>query len=138
MGPSTGEMTAAPEQGSSAQRRLWVSITSLIAIMAFLEPVFAGAMLSGIEGARIAHAAGAAVLVTSTLIAAALAVVTLFRSPGGGKLARILFVLAAAVFTQAVVGVMASKGAPLLWLHIPLGVAVFGFATRAAGLARAL
>jgi hypothetical protein len=138
MNSNAGEMTAAVERGSSASRRLWTSITSLIAVMAFLEPVFAGAMLSGIDGARIAHAAGAAVLVASTLISGAVAIVTLFRAPDGGKLSRILFVLAAAVFTQAVVGVMASKGAPLLWLHIPLGVAVFGFATRAAGLARAL
>jgi hypothetical protein len=134
MSPNAGEMTAAP----GGLRRLWISITSLIAVMAFLEPVFAGAMLSGIEGARIAHATGSAVLVASTLIAGALALVTLFRIPGGGKLARILVVLAASVFTQAVVGVMASKGAPLLWLHIPLGVAIFGFAMRAATLARGL
>lgn len=46
--------------------------------------------------------------------------------------------LAAAVFVQTAIGHMAAKGAPLLWVHVPLGVALFGLAAQALACARRL
>ena len=49
-----------------------------------------------------------------------------------------VFLLAAAVFLQTAVGRATAKGDNLLWLHVPLGVALVGFAGQAAAVARKL
>ncbi|HEX2591224.1 MAG TPA: hypothetical protein VHL34_06995 [Rhizomicrobium sp.] len=119
-------------------RSVWRTITAFLVLAAFLEAVFAGAMLSGIDGARAAHALTAAVLVAATLLASVLAILTLYRMPDGRRLGLMLMLLAAMVFAQAVIGALTAKSVNLLWLHIPLGVAVFGLAVRIATRARDL
>jgi hypothetical protein len=119
-------------------KRWWSGVTTLLVIAAFTEAVFAGAMLSGVGWARTAHTVNAAVLIASTLAAAVVSIVTLRRIPHGLKFGLTLLSLTAAVFLQAALGVLSAKGANLLWLHVPLGVALVGFAAQAAAGARRL
>jgi hypothetical protein len=127
-----------PIDQSRDLRRWWSAITNLIAFAILMEAVFAGAMLSGVAWARAAHAADAAIVVASSLVAGLICVISLRRVSGGTRLGATLLALAAVVFIQAAVGALAEKGANLLWIHIPLGVALFGFATRVAITARRL
>jgi hypothetical protein len=119
-------------------RRWWSAITTLLVIAVFTEAVFAGAMLSGVGWARTAHSVNAAILIASTFTAGLISVVTLRRIAHGVTLGLTLLSLAAVVFLQAAIGTLAAKGANLLWVHIPLGVALFGFARQAAAGARRL
>ena len=119
-------------------RRWWSVITTLLATAIFSEAVFAGAMLSGADWARRAHSANAAVLIASTLAAGLVALVTLRRIPHGLQLGLALLSLAAVAFVQAALGALSAKGANLLWVHVPLGVALFGFAVLAVAGARRL
>ncbi len=122
----------------SRKLRQWGIVTTLLVVILFVEAAFAGAMLSGADWARKAHALTASVLTISAVLAALFALVTLRRIPGGLRLGLALLSLAALVIAQAVVGALAAKGANLLWVHVPLGVALFGFATQAAARARGL
>ncbi len=131
------QQTASIEPSASL-RQWWRVITTLLLAAIFLEAVFAGAMLSGIDWARTAHRVNAAILIASTLAAGLVAVVTLRRVAHGPKLGLTLLSLAAVVFLQAALGALSAKGANLLWVHVPLGVALFGFAVRAAAAARKL
>jgi len=128
--------TAASIEPNASLREWWIVITTLLLAAIFIEAIFAGAMLSGVEWARTAHRVNAAILIGSTLIAGLAAVVTLRRVAHGLKLGLTLLSLAASIFLQAVVGSLSAKGANLLWVHVPLGVALFGFAARAAATAR--
>jgi hypothetical protein len=119
-------------------RRWWNGVTTLLVIAVFAEAMFAGAMLSGVGWARTAHTVNAGVLIASTLAAGLVSVVTLRRVPHGLQLGLTLLSLAAAVLLQAAIGVLAAKGANLLWAHVPLGVALVGFAAQAAAGARRL
>jgi hypothetical protein len=119
-------------------RRWWGVITILIVAAIFIEAVFAGAMLSGAGWARAAHAANALVLVVSTVTAGLVALVTVRRIPHGLKLGLTLLALGAVLFVQAALGASSAHGANLLWLHVPLGVALVGFAAQAAAGARRL
>lgn len=130
------QSTASSIEPNVTLREWWSVITTLLLAAIFIEAVFAGAMLSGVEWARTAHRVNAAILVGSTLIAGLVAVVTLRRIAHGLKLGLTLLSLAAAIFLQAVVGALSAKGANLLWVHVPLGVALFGFAARAAAITR--
>jgi len=125
-------------QSSRNKQRWWSVITTLLILAIFAQAVFAGAMLSGFEWARPAHWAGAIALMAATLGTSLVAVVTLRRVKNGPKLGLILFLLAAAVFLQTAVGRATAKGDNLLWLHVPLGVALVGFAGQAAAVARKL
>ncbi len=116
-------------------RRSWRLVTILLALAFFGEAVLAGATLSGFGWARVAHRATAALLVLLTLLASLVCFFTARRRPNGTKLAAILFALAVAAFLQAAVGALSAKGANLFWLHVPLGVALVGFAGQAAALA---
>ena len=122
-----------PTERSRDLRRWWSVITNLIAFAVLMEAVFAGAMLSGVGWARTAHA-----VVASAFVAGLICVVTLRGVSNGFKLGLTLLSLAAVVFIPAAVGALSAKGTNLLWIHIPLGVALFGFATRAAAGARRL
>jgi heme A synthase len=95
-------------------------------------------MLSGVDWARRAHSANAAILIVSTIAAGLVSAFTLRRVPHGSRLCLTLLSLAAAVCLQAAVGALSAKGANLLWVHVPLGVALFGFAVLAAAGARRL
>lgn len=118
--------------------RWWGVITILLAADLFIEAVLAGAMLSGAPWARPAHAANAAVLVASTIVAGLVCLITLRRVPHGLRLGLTLLALGAAVVLQAAVGKASAHGAHLLWVHVPLGVALVGLATQAAAGARRL
>jgi hypothetical protein len=94
--------------------------------------------LSGVEWARTAHRANAALLIASTLVAGIVCVLTLRRVAHGWTLGLTLLSLALVLFLQAAVGALSAKGANLLWLHVPLGVALFGFTALAVAGARKL
>ena len=113
-------------------------ITALLVFAVFIEAIFAGAMLSGIGWARTAHSANAAVLIGSTLAAGLVSIGTLRRVPNGLKLGITLLALAALIVLQGAIGALSAKGANLLWVHVPLGVALFGLAGQAARDARKL
>ncbi len=132
------QATATSIEPNASLRQWWSVITTLLLAAIFSEAIFAGAMLSGVDWARTAHGVTAAILIASTLPAGLVSVVTLRRVAQGPKLGLTLLSLAAAVFLQAALGALSAKGANLLWIHIPLGVALFGFAVRAAAGARRL
>jgi hypothetical protein len=129
-------MNAVPTEQSRDPRRWWRVITNLIALAVLMEAVFAGAMLSGVGWARAAHAVDAAIVVASAFIAGLICVITLRGIGNGFKLGLTLLSLAAVVLIQAALGALSAKGTNLLWIHIPLGVALFGFAMRAVAEAR--
>jgi hypothetical protein len=119
-------------------RQWWSIVTALLAAAVFIETVFAGAMLSGVDWARAAHASNAIVLAASATAAGLVSIITLRRISHGLRLALILLALAAAVFLQIALGKMSANGANLMWAHVPLGVALVGFAVQAAAAARRL
>jgi hypothetical protein len=119
-------------------RQWWSAITTLLAAAIFIQAVFAGAMLSGVDWARAAHASGAVVLTIAVLAAGLVCIATLRRIPLGLRLGLTLLSLAAAIFLQTAVGKMSMQGANLMWVHVPLGVALIGFAAQAAAAARRL
>ena len=119
-------------------RRSWGAVTALLVAAIFIQAVFAGAMLSGADWARAAHRAAAMLLIAGAAAAGLVALVTLRRIPHGARLGLTLLALAGALFLQAAVGALSTKGANLLWIHVPLGVALVGFAAQAAVGARRL
>jgi hypothetical protein len=119
-------------------RLWWTVITASLLAATFSEAVFAGAMLSGVAWGRAAHSLNAAVLAAATLLAGIVSVVTLRRIPHGTKLGLTLLALAVVVVLQTVLGRFSAHGANLLWIHVPLGVALAGFAAQAAAGARRL
>ncbi|MET0183268.1 MAG: hypothetical protein ABW199_10315 [Caulobacterales bacterium] len=119
-------------------RHMWGVITTLLVAAIFIEAVFAGAMLSGAGWARAAHSATAAILIASTISSGLVCVITLRRIPHGLKLGLALLSLAVVLLLQAAIGALNAKGANLLWVHVPLGVALIGFAVRITARARRL
>jgi hypothetical protein len=120
------------------RRRWWTLVTTSLVAAIFCEAFFAGAMLSGAGWGRTAHLANAFVLIASTLVAGLVAVVTLRRISHGPKLGSTLLLLALVIFLQTALGRSSAKGANLMWVHVPLGVALVAFAARAAAGARRL
>jgi hypothetical protein len=129
---------AGPHEQRRGLRLGWSIVTGLLATAVFLEAVFAGALLSGVEGAREAHAATAVILIASTITAGLVGALTLRRIAHGPRLGLTLAGLAAAIFLQTALGKLSAGGANLLWLHVPVGVALAGFALRALAAARRL
>lgn len=129
---------AHPGQQASTQSipKWWRLICALLLVAILIEAIFAGAMLSGAEWALAAHRATAAILILSALAAGTVALITLRRVPHGLRLGLTLMALAAALIVQATAGAMSAKGANLLWVHVPLGVALFGVARLAVDSAR--
>jgi hypothetical protein len=119
-------------------RRWWSGITTLVVVAIFTQAIFAGLMLSGVDWGRTAHSVNAAVLIAATLSAGLAALITLRRITHGPKLALTLIALAVVIFFEAAVGTLSAKGANLMWVHVPLGVALVGFAAQAAAGARRL
>ena len=119
-------------------QRWWTVFTTFLVAAIFCEAVFAGAMLSGADWGRRAHMLNAVVLIASTLAAGLVSVVTLRRVAHGPKLCATLLALAVVLFLQTAVGRSSRAGANLMWVHVPLGVALVGFAARAAAGARRL
>ncbi|MBL6853996.1 MAG: hypothetical protein ISS15_20660 [Alphaproteobacteria bacterium] len=116
----------------------WRVVTIVLVAAIFMQAVFAGAMLSGFDWARAAHAANGGLVVVATAAAALGAFVTLRRVPNGWRFALVLLGLAVAVFAQFALGRMAAKGENLMWVHVPLGVMLVGLAGQAVAGARKL
>jgi hypothetical protein len=137
---AAGHLDASTESGQPVRRlrQWWSVITTLLVIAIFAQAVFAGAMLSGFVWGRAAHSMSAVALIAATLSAGLVSAVTLRRIARGPQLAVILLALAVVVFLQTAVGKFAADGANLMWLHVPLGVALLGFAGQAAAAARRL
>jgi hypothetical protein len=110
----------------------------LLATAIFIQAVFAGAMLSGVDWARTAHASSAGVLIVAAIAASLIGIATLRRMPHGLKLGLTLALLAAVILLQTGLGRMSTHGANLMWIHVPLGVALVGFAAQAVAAARNL
>jgi hypothetical protein len=110
----------------------------LLVVAIFTQAVLAGLMLSGVEWARAAHSATAMALIASTLAAGLASLITLRRIAQGPKLGFTLLSLAVVVVLQTVVGKSVTEGANLMWVHVPVGVALVGFATQAVSAARKL
>lgn len=127
-----------PTEPSRNLRRWWGAVTVVLVAAVFTEAVFAGAMLSGAAWARAAHRLGALGLVGAAVAVGLIAVVTLRRIAHGLKLGLTLLALSAALLVQMVLGTASAHGANLLWLHVPLGVALVGLAGQAAASARGL
>ncbi len=119
-------------------RQWWTAITAIIAADIFAQAVFAGAMMSGEAWASTAHSVNAVLLIAATLAAGLVSAVALRRVPQGSTLGLMLLCLAVVVFLQTALGILSVKGANLMWVHIPLGVALVGFAMQAMMWARGL
>lgn len=119
-------------------RQIWSVVTILLAAAIFAQAIFAGLMLSGIEWAYTAHKVNATVLAASTLIAGLSSLFVLRRTTHGLRLGFTLLSLAVVVFLQTAIGKFSAEGANLMWAHIPLGVALVGFAMQAVAAARKL
>lgn len=119
-------------------RQWWSVIRTMLVLAVVTEAAFAGAMLSGVGWARMAHAGNAAILIASTLAAGLVSVVMLRGVPHGLKFGLTLLSLAATLFIQAAAGALSTKGAHLMWVHVPLGAALVGLAAHAFAAARRL
>jgi hypothetical protein len=128
----------APARDGGRLRRGWTIVTTLLLAIVFAEAVFAGAMLSGEGWARAAHRIDAMIAIIAIVATGLVALATLRRVSHGPRLGWTLLAAAAVVFLQAVLGALAAKGANLLWVHVPLGVALVGLAGQVVAAARRL
>lgn len=119
-------------------RQTWIAITAMLMAGVFAQAIFAGAMLSGEEWARPAHKLGSIAVVAATLLAGLAGLVMLRRVPHGLRLGLTLLALAAAALLQNTIGLWSAQGANLMWAHVPLGVALVGFAGQVSSIARRL
>ena len=119
-------------------RPWWGVVATFFMIAVFAQSVFAGAMLSGFDWARMAHAANGLIVVVATFAAGLVATFMLRRIRNGLKFGSTLLALAAAAFVQFALGRLAAKGANLMWVHVPLGVALIALAGQAVAVARRL
>lgn len=116
--------------------RAWSVLTRLLVVAVFTQSIFAGVLLSGEGWGRTAHGITALALVAVTLIAGIAAALTV-RGTGGdaSRLTVLLFALAVILFAQAAIGRLSAEGQNLLWLHVPLGVALVGLTVQPARIA---
>jgi hypothetical protein len=143
---NTGNRDAAVRLGPSTEssrpartlRQWWSAIATLLVLAVFAQAAFAGLMLSGVDWGRTAHSVNAVALIASTLTAGLAALVTLRRISHGTRLGLTLLSLALLVVLQTAIGMSTAKGANLMWVHLPLGVALVGLAAHAASVARRL
>lgn len=112
-------------------QRWWGAITLLITIAIFTQALFAGAILSGVDFAYAAHKATAAILIASSLAAGLVATITLRTVLNGLKFGVTLLLLAVVIIVQTMLGKLSAEGANLMWVHVPLGVALVGLAMQA-------
>ncbi len=117
-----------PSKPARSLRLRWSIIAGVLATAIFAQAVFAGLMLPGVDWGHRAHSLNAFVLIASTLAAGLSALVSLRRVPNGPKLGFTLLSLGVVLVIQTAVGKSSTEGANLMWVHIPLGVALFGFA----------
>ncbi len=133
------------KQPSRGAARTWSVITGLIVIGVFMQSVFAGLLLSGETWSRDAHGFAAVILIAAALLAGIGAAITLRGvTEDGRRLATMLLALAGVLAAQTAVGHLSAEGrsvlwgANLLWLHVPLGVALVVLTVQPARVARQL
>jgi hypothetical protein len=115
-----------------ARLRQWRGVVTPAFLAAvFVQAVLAGVMMSGAAWARTAHSAMAGILIAGALGTALAAFANFRQVRQGVRLAWTLLALGAVLALQASLGALSAKGVNLLWAHIPLGVALVGFATHA-------
>jgi hypothetical protein len=105
------------------QSRVVWGLARVQAAMVFLQAVFAGGFLSGRTGLRYAHGVNAGLLWLVSVVLIVVAVVTWRRGRSPGWVAAVASGLWVALEVQ-----IAAGEAGMLWIHIPLGVAIFGIA----------
>jgi hypothetical protein len=125
-------------KGSARLVQTWNVVTRLLVVTVFSQSIFAGVLLSGESWGRTAHGWTALGLVVATLLASIVAAVTLQNLRGGTRLAVMLAGLALLLVIQMVVGRLSAEGENLLWLHVPLGVALVGLTVQPLLVARRL
>jgi hypothetical protein len=116
--------------------RAWSVLTRLLVVAVFTQSIFAGVLLSGEGWGRTAHGIMALTLVAVTMgagIAAALTARGVSRD--ADRLTVLLFALAVILGAQTVIGRLSAEGQNLLWLHVPLGVALVGLTVQPARIA---
>lgn len=134
-------MTEASGTEMSTDRRIgrgWVGFTTVAVWAIFLQSVTAGRIFSGDDWARTAHRTTAGLLFLVILAAGLAALAVLRERTGGRRFAVVLVALAVCLFVQHGLGTAAADGEDTLWLHVPFGVAIIGFAAQANMLARRL
>jgi hypothetical protein len=116
--------------------RAWSLFTRLLVVAVFTQSIFAGVLLSGEDWGRTAHGITALGLVALTLAAGIAAALTV-RGVGrdANRLTVLLFALGVILFAQTVIGRLSAEGQNLLWLHVPLGVALVGLSVQPARIA---
>jgi hypothetical protein len=134
MGRSTTEPTTDERGGASPAgiARRWTVFTRSLVFLVFSQSLFAGVLLSGESWGRTAHASIALGLVAGTALGSIVAIVTFRRMGGGRRLAGMLAALSLLLFFQMIVGRLSAEGENLLWLHVPLGVALVGLMVQPA------
>jgi hypothetical protein len=116
----------------------WVVFTRLLVIVVYVQSIFAGVLLSGYAWGRTAHRATAMSLVAGTLLAGVLAIVMLHGIPGGRRFAGLLLALGVGLAIQMTIGLKAADGERILWIHVPLGVALVGMTAGLVAVAQRL
>jgi len=127
--------TVAP---APASFRGWTVYTTALTWAIFLQAVTAGRLLSGDSWAREVHSTAGGLLFLAALVPAIVAGIRLRDVGGGRRLTLLLGGLAVALFVQDGLGKAAAAGDDTLWIHVPLGVAIVGFAAQATNHARKL
>ncbi len=133
MSAALGEIDDAP--GSAAA---WAALARVLMIAVFAQSIFAGIFLSGEGWGRAVHRITAFGLVAMTLAAGIVALAALARTDVGRRFALRLVAFGLGLVVQMVLGMLSAGGERLLWLHIPLGVALVGAAAGLEGAARTL
>ena len=118
---NVSEGSTSAGHGISSIRRLVVINLALVA----LQPLSAGLFLSGYERAVTLHAVVALALLLGALIQAVTAIILWRRLGIPGSLAALSIGLLVIMFVQ--VGLGYNKQ---YWLHVPIGVALFGGLVR--------
>jgi hypothetical protein len=116
-------------ESPKGQARGWVGFTRLLTLGVFSQAVLAGIFLSGPSWARTVHGFLGPAVIFASLIAAVVATTTRKRWSSGNRLAILLALLTTVLVVQNLAGELSSGGS-LLWLHVPLGVAVVGLAAQ--------
>jgi hypothetical protein len=96
-------------------------VAVLHALSLVLQPILAGLFLSGQDSAIDSHATNASIVVSLCLVMSVLAFLAWRRE----LVPRPVFTVAAAMLVAEILQMMVGY-AHLMWMHIPLGVLLFG------------
>jgi hypothetical protein len=101
----------------------------LFALSVLAQAVLAGLFVTGDVGMLTMHGTNAVVVAVAALLYIVAAIILVRKDRGARRLVILGVVAFVLTFVQIAVG-----GAQILWLHIPLGVAIFATAVRLVGL----